>query len=270
MVKNNKPYSLLKKWEAIPLRIFNGIHRIKNLFSSVSWGRHIKNNAELRNVESGKTCYIVMGGLSVLKINLEHINNRDIITANNFFRTDDYIKIKPKYHVIVDANFFVGCEQVEILNKTIQDFTTVFLNSRKMAPVAKKNIRYIYPVYRVVDESIEIDISKACSNFSTVTLTCIQIAIYLGYKEINIVGFDFPPGHMPHYYRESDFEKISEIEQKNCISEYDYCELFWQYTNCHHEAYRLSNYAISNGIKIYNTSPSSFVRAFTYKNYYQT
>lgn len=270
MRKKYNPYELLKRWEYIPLKIFNIKNKLKNLFNSNFLMAHIKNNLELKNAESGKKCHIVMGGLSVSKINLEHIIKSDIITANNFFRTDDYLKIKPKYHVIMDGDFFIDQENIEILNKTIKDDTTVFLNIRKLKPYTKKNIRYILPTYRVIDDFIEIDISKACSNFSTVTLTCIQLAMYLGYKEINLVGFDFPPGHMPHYYSESEFERVAEIEQKNRIGEAEYCELFWQYTNCHHEAYKLSNYAKLKGIKIFNTSPSSFVRAFDYKDFYET
>lgn len=207
-----------------------------------------------------------MGGLSVKNINLEDLYGSDVITANNYFKTDDYIKIKPKYHVITDVDFYLNSKNVDELSNKICDFTTVILNGKHTVPITKKNWHYIYPAYRVVNARIKTDLSKPCSNFSTVTLTCIQLAIYLGYKTINLVGFDLPPGNMPHYYKESEYEVAAQKQNTNKIEEFEYCELFWQYTNCQHETYKIIEYANKNNIQIFNTSTISYVRAFPFKN----
>jgi hypothetical protein len=207
-----------------------------------------------------------MGGLSVKEINLKDLYKSDVITANNYFKTDDYIKVKPKFHVITDVDFYLDSKNIDELSEKICDFTSVILNGKHAQPVIKNNWYYIYPAYRVINSKIKIDLTKPCSNFSTVTLACIQLAIYLGYKKINLVGFDLPPGNMPHYYKESEYEIAAQIEYEKKDQEFEYCELFWQYTNCHHEAYKVIEYARKNNIEIYNTSNISYVRAFPFKN----
>ena len=264
------PYKIIKKHEAILLRIANIVAWLKLLFIGKKYKQHIIGNKEFKDKEKGKSCFIVMGGLSVKDINLDFVSRYDAITANHFFQTEDYLKIKPKYHVIVDRDFWTQKKNIEDLEEKIKDFTTVFLNIRGSKIHDQENYRYILPIYRVVNEFVSMDISKACANFSTVTLTCIQLAVYLGYKTINLVGFDFPPGHFPHYYKESEDEKRGEILQKQMVDEYDYCSLYWQYTNSQHEAYKLSIFAKNNNIKIFNLSPISYVRAFTYKNFYES
>lgn len=264
-----KPYEILKKYEAFALRIFNFYASIKILLRC-SKLRNLKKNASLKNSASTDTCFILMGGLSVQEVDLKKLYGKDVITANNYFKSDDYMKVRPKYHVITDAEFFSFDDNINDLNQKIQDFTTLILNA-KCAPVKEnRNWNYIYPIYRVLGPNLKVDLSRPCSNFSTVTLTCIQLAIYLGYKKINLVGFDFPPGHMPHYYKESEDERRGVEGFYAKVKEYDYCELFWQYTNCQHEAYKLNEFSRSIGVEIFNTSKMSFVRAFPYKNFQET
>lgn len=259
-------YKIIKKHEYLLISALNIIRKIYSIFLSHDKRKILNENVMLKDSELDKSCFILVGGLSVKNMNLNDLKKHDIITANHFFRTDDYQRLRPKYHVITDQNFFSEQENIFSLSEKIQDFTTVFLNLRKTTAIEKENIKYIIPLYRVTSNKILHDITKPCSSFSTVTLSCIQIAIFLGYKKIYLVGFDLPPGHMPHYYKDSSIEKQGEAKQKNKIEEFEYCSLYWQYTNCHHEAYKIQNFATRNNIEIFNLSPISSVRAFPAKS----
>lgn len=264
-----KAYKALKIFESIPLFFFNLYAGFK-YYALPKKHRVISKNNKLRKTAKEKKCYILMGGLSVKEIDLDMLIGSDVITANNFFRTKDYLKVKPKYHVITDEFFYKDKKNINELELEIKEFTSLVLNGKHMVPVDRERWYYIYPAFRVYNSKLKVDLSRPCSNFSTVTLSCIQLAIYLGYKEINLVGFDLPPGHMPHYYQDSAVEKEGFVEYQKKISEYEYCELFWQYTNCHHEAYKIDEYARANGISIVNTSKESYVRAFPYKKFEAT
>jgi hypothetical protein len=72
---------------------------------------------------------------------------------------------------------------------------------------------------------------------------------------------------MPHYYKETEDDRRGLEGFNSKVDEYNYCELFWQYTNCQHEAYKINEYARYNGVEIFNTSRNSFVRAFPYKKF---
>ena len=260
-------YRLLKKIEWTSIRIINFFYFIYSAPSYFRVRKSVKENGLLRNKEIGKKCYILLGGLSAKAFDLKALENEDVITVNHFFRTKENILVKPKYHLITDSNFYDVKTNIDDLISVGLKSTTFFLSGRYFKNENNiKNIRLIYPLYRVAGDNIELRIDKITSNFSTVTLNAIQIAMFLGYEEINLIGFDLPPGHaMPHFYNESEIEKAGAVIQREKIAEYEYCNLYWGYTNCLHESYALERISKISGVKIYNMSGASFVRAFQHK-----
>ena len=75
-----------------------------------------------------------------------------------------------------------------------------------------------------------------------------------------------PPGTLPHFFKENDLQKDGIKKELNKIEHYEYCELFWQYTNCLHETYFLADLAKKMNIEIINHSKDSFVKAFSKKH----
>lgn len=261
-------YRFLKKIEWGIIRVINLLFLFYSLPDYMRVRKNINRNVFFKNKETGKKCYILLGGLSVKTVDLKVLENEDVITVNHFFRTKENALVRPKYHIITDSNFYKTPSNLDDLIRLGLQNTTFFLNGRYFKNNQNiKNIKLIYPLYRVAGNNIECRVDKITSNFSTVTLNAIQIAIYLGYQEVNLVGFDLPPGHMPHFYKESKVEIKGITTQKEKVSEYDYCSLFWQYTNCQHEAYKLKKVSDVNNVKIYNMSATSFVRAFPYKGF---
>jgi hypothetical protein len=261
-------YRFLKKIEWAVIRVINILFLLINLPDYMKVRRGINRNALFKNKEIGKKCYILLGGLSAKSVDLKTLENEDVITVNHFFRTKENILVRPKYHLITDSNFYKETSNLDDLIRLGLKSTTFFLNGRYFKNNKNiENINLIYPLYRVAGDNIKPRIDKITSNFSTVTLSAIQMAMYLGYREVNLIGFDLPPGNMPHFYQESEVEFKGSSTQKEKVREYDYCSLFWQYTNCLHETYKLKKILDINDVEIHNMSENSFVRAFPYKDF---
>lgn len=259
-------YKILKKIEWIILTFYN------LLIYVILFPLYLKNKAHLRERPLEKTkkrkadCYIVLGGLSASKLDLSKLSDRDVFTVNHFFRTDMWDLISPKYHVVTDNNFFNDKENVSDLYEKCGDQVQLFLNGRYLRD-RRKNVFSLFPILKYTGVIEWRDLDKPQVGFSTVTLQAIYIAAVLGYKKINLIGFDLPPGHMPHFYKDSDIEIQGERIQQAKSEEFAYCGLFWQYTNCHHEAYGLARFCQKHDIRVFNMSDNSFVRAFEYKEY---
>jgi len=259
---------IFKKIEWGVIRVINILFLFYSLPDYMRVRKNINRNVSFKNKEASKKCYILLGGLSAKAVNLKLLENEDVITVNHFFRTKENILVKPKYHLITDVNFYKDSSNLDDLIRLGFKNTIFFLNGRYFKNNQNiENIKLIYPLYRVAGDNIEFRMDKITSNFSTVTLNAIQMAVYLGYQEVNLVGFDLPPGHMPHFYKDSKVEIKGVSIQKEKVSEYDYCSLFWQYTNCLHETYALKRASDISNVKIYNMSATSFVRAFPYKDF---
>jgi hypothetical protein len=261
-------YRFIKKIEWASIRIINIFYLIYSIPNYLKVRKSVKENRLLKNKETGKKCFILLGGLSAKNLDLAVLENEDVITANHFFRAKENNLVKPKYHIVTDSNFYNVESNIDELISLGLKSTTFFLNGRYFKNEKNiQNIRLIYPLYRVAGDNIKLRIDKVTSNFSTVTLNAIQTAMFLGYQEINLIGFDLPPGSsMPHFYDESEVERAGVGIQRQKVEEYEYCNLFWGYTNCLHESYALERISKISGVKIYNTSGTSFVRAFQYKD----
>lgn len=259
-------YKILKKIEWTILALYN------QLIICIFYPLYLKNKKQLRvgPLESirkgGPDCYIVLGGLSASDLDLSKLSDRDVFTVNHFFRTDIWDLIRPKYHIVTDNNFFSDKKNVSDLYEKCGDQVQLFLNGRYLRD-RKKNVFSLFPVFKYTGTIKWRGLDKPQVGFSTVTLQAIYIAAVLGYKKINLIGFDLPPGHMPHFYKDSDVEIQGKRIQQSKSEEFAYCSLFWQYTNCHHEAYGLARFCKKHDIRVFNMSDSSFVRAFEYKKY---
>ena len=71
---------------------------------------------------------------------------------------------------------------------------------------------------------------------------------------------------MPHFYKENSGQKESMEREQNKIDEYEYCELFWQYTNCQHENYKIDKLAKLQGVEIINMGVKGYVKSFDFIN----
>ena len=260
-------YRFLKSIEWLLVRVINILFLIYSIPNYFKVRESVKKNELLKHKELGKKCYILLGGLSANNFDLSKLVDEDVITVNHFFRTKENNTIKPKYHIVTDSNFYNVQSNLDDLIKLGLQNTTFFLSGRYFRNKNNiKNINLIYPLYRVAGDNIELRIDKITSNFSTVTFNAIQLAIFLGYQEINLIGFDLPPGTMPHFYEESEVEREGGAIQRRKNSEYEYCNLYWAYTNCHHESFALERISKISDVKIYNMSKSSYIRAFQYKD----
>lgn len=259
-------YHVIKKIEWTIISIYN------ILISSYLFPFYFKNKKYIKKItplemQSDKSeCFIVLGGLSALELNFSKLSNKDVFTVNHFFRNDIWDVIKPKYHIVIDNNFFKNPKNTDDLFEKCGSDVQLFLNGRYLKDY-RENVFPIFPIYRYAGSIKWISLEKPQINFSTVALQTIYIAVILGYTNINLIGFDLPPGHMPHFYKDSDVEIEGEKTQQAKVDEYSYCNLFWQYTNCHHEAYGLARFCKKNKVKVFNMSDSSFVRAFEHKEF---
>ena len=259
-------YYVLKKIEWTVLSIYN------LLITSYLFPLYFKNKKYIKkltplDIQRDKSdCYIVLGGLSASELDFSKLSNKDVFTVNHFFRNEIWNLIRPKYHIVIDNNFFKNSKNIDDLCEKCGGDVQLFLNGRYLKD-QRKDVFPIFPIHRYTGSIKWRSLDKPQINFSTVTLQSIYIAVILGYKNINLIGFDLPPGHMPHFYKDSDVEIEGEKTQQAKVDEYAYCSLFWQYTNCHHEAYGLARFCQKNNVKVFNMSDSSFVRAFEYKEY---
>ncbi|MGM9967095.1 MAG: 6-hydroxymethylpterin diphosphokinase MptE-like protein [Rummeliibacillus sp.] len=149
-----------------------------------------------KGIHKGQRCFIVATGSSITMEDLEVLkkNNEVCIGMNTILKIFDQTEWRPDYYVAQDAIMMRDYEK-EILD--LKDIV-VFV-SDGWAPFCEKVkekeniiINHMGLTWNLKEEvPFSEDIAQICYICGTVTYSCIQFAVYMGFSEIYLLGVDF-------------------------------------------------------------------------------
>ncbi len=248
-----------------------------------------ENNSIFENKHQGERCFILATGPSINQQNLSLLAGELCFAVSHFFLHKDIETIAPKYQILAPCHPPFDFQTLEKVftgfNTNYPQDVTYFLGHRP----------YDYSVYNFLQNNPQYqternyflnysdspalnetnyldsntwDISKSPFGIRTVIYSAIQIAIYMGCKEIYLVGCDHDylndtnrvTNH--HFYLEeegvSDAEHLSSFSTEKWFEEY---YLRWK-------QYRLMReYAELNNINIYNATKGGMLDVFSRVNF---
>lgn len=182
----------IKLSEVTPVRVLQALYRrVSSLPDHLAWrGREGRRNAALlapyRDKYLGERCFLIANGPSLKKVNLSLLKNEHVICMNRAYLLFDEIGFVPDLFVCVNELV------LEQFAKDIQSLNTVkFINwnRRKLFSFLDDKTFFIKPSLGLQDK-FSPDLSKSVGSGGTVTFVALQIAFYLGFREVIIVGLD--------------------------------------------------------------------------------
>lgn len=163
-------------------------------------GLHINYNsrlASLHNIHKGKRCFIIGNGPSLNITDLEKLKNEITFASNKIYLAFQYTKWRPTYYSLEDSSFARNhWSEISKIRDTIQilpdilDFfmprikTAIYYNL-KWESLWDKEFNYPDPPHFSTN-ALEC-IYAGC----TVTYTLLQMAFFMGIREIYLIGMDF-------------------------------------------------------------------------------
>ena len=162
----------------------------KRFYKKINQVKHFdKKILKLKDSKHGKKCFIVGNGPSLTIDQVNTIKNEDCFGANRIYKLFDKTEWRPKYYVIQDKyDTTKGIyENLNIENLFVSDFYW------KEHGMSNPNA-ICYHINRTLKQTNDLPFSERCECFiqaaSTVTFTMIQLACYMGYNEIYLIGMD--------------------------------------------------------------------------------
>jgi hypothetical protein len=159
-------------------------------FEKTKYGKKL---AKLKDIHKGEICVVVGNGPSLCAADLQKLHEKKIATfgTNRIFKIFDQTDWRPTYYVSEDANILRGVQQeVSELNA---EKKFIPINLKWYETIEISNATYFYMDYNGKYEDsygISMNIDHAVRCRSTVTITCLQLAIYMGYSKIYLIGVD--------------------------------------------------------------------------------
>jgi len=152
--------------------------------------------SDLKNTFSGERCFILGNGPSLNKTNLHFLEGEYVWGFNKIYLLFDRISWRPKFYVANDPRLTQHIsEEVEMLVGQLPESVFFFPSHfhAKGVNLMEENI-YWYketPWVENGDEiSFSLDPSRYVMNSATVTIAGLQLAAYMGFNPIYLVGCD--------------------------------------------------------------------------------
>jgi hypothetical protein len=231
-----------------------------------------KNEKKIRsfkNIHQGKRCFIIGNGPSLNKVDLTKLKDEITFGVNGIYLNYDKMGFYPTYYVIED--YLIAEDRSEEINSLENSFKfipsyldyTLKINNKSVIFNAYINYREL-PFKPQFSENCA---RKICVGGS-VSYMCLQLANYMGFKEIYLIGFDhnYPKldqgndsvitnltkdeNHFtPGYYRKGERLHDPNVERMEA-------------------GYLTANkFLTKNGINVFNLTPGGHLEVFERMNY---
>lgn len=215
--------------EITPYRIYEAaLRRLTNIPNNINWMLSdfgIKNREKIRkyhNKHKNDRCFIIANGPSLKETNVKSLKNEITFSMNRAYLLFDDWGFTPTYHVCINElvleQFSTDLEKLA---------TTKFYNWNR-----HKNFNTISNdlIFLNLDLNLKdyfsIDASEKLCSGGTVTYACLQLAYYMGFKEVIIIGMD-------HSFKEKGRAnkletRIQEVDESHCHPDYFPKGIKWQ------------------------------------------
>lgn len=230
-------------------------------FDNFSEGRFL---SALKGIHNNKRCFIIGNGPSLAIHDLDILLKRKEISFafNRIYHIFDQTSWRPTYYISQDKKMLSGCyREVERM-----------VTGRKFIPAEMKwynginmvGVNYFHIINSYKDDKplFSDNIAKYVVNSNTVVFTAIQFAVYMGIKEIYLIGVD----HHFHTSINSKGEIVVDPTVKDYFSD-DYNKdkenLYIPNIDLSTLTYvAAKEYADTHGIEIYNATRGGKLEVF--------
>jgi hypothetical protein len=247
----------------------------RGVLSYVRSKRLFAANRMFRDRHRGERCFILCNGPSVNLQNLKPLRNEIVFSVSSGYHHKDYQLIRPRYHCIPQISYGKITEADVVawfreMDEKVGD-AALFLSHTESEVVSRHQlfrdhkVNYICMARKFgTGETGIVDISRPVPNVSSVSIMCLMIAMYMGFKSIYLLGTEhnsFAIGEYKYFYEPTVLKGkdvfVSSAGKTNSIYEElrASLELWNQYR-------ALKKIAISNGVSIYNATQGGLLDEF--------
>lgn len=237
-----------------------GSERIINLYD-ISDREESYYNSELeqyKDIHKGDSCFIIGHGPSLRASDLDILKSNNIITfsMNLTYKLFDKTEWRPDYYVLMDKrtmdrHSYFKWEENTKRKCFIADMSEEFWSKNK----SNKNIKY-HSIRNMNARKVKFseDISKRVYFGATVAYDCVQIAAYMGFSKIYLLGMDLVP-HKQGDKRAMGYSNFFEIDSQSKKPQMWVEKILRSYQAA-------KKYADDHGIHIYNATRGGYLEIF--------
>ena len=266
----------------------------------------LNKNLEIEGLHQGQRCFIFGTGPSMKDLDLDKFKAEPVFVVNDFDRHPQFKSLQRVHQVIPDAWYFMEDKKTYFWDrlkhksdhadpKTVYFFHIKGKDLITREGLFNKNKIYYLNSQGIISEHFDfnIDLDKTLPWPKNSLLSCLMIAVYMGFKEIYLLGFEhsYLATHtgleqgksrsVNHFYVNTELEETSKMKEseaeeilrrrfkwdREINNTYEekmiiFLQLFKNYRLFYQKVRKLYP-----EIKIFNATPNSFLDVFPAMSY---
>lgn len=177
--------------------------RIADVPVAVSW--HMPRNSarerikQFDGIHKGERCFIVCNGPSLNKLDLTLLRNEYTFGMNRIYLLFKELGFETTYFV---------CSNSLVIDQFVDDIRRLempkFINWRRRHLFSDDDRSHFFKIDYSLRPKFSRDMTSSISECGTVTYVCLQLAYYMGFEEVVVVGAD-------HSFAEKGIPNTSEV-----------------------------------------------------------
>jgi len=223
----------------------------------------------LRDSHVRERCFIIGNGPSLIPEDLMKLKKEFCFATNRIFYMFDKVDWRPDIYLCTDNDILI--KEIANIKKLVLKNKLVNLSAKKYGRTPEDSLSYInlYGRFRInKNMDVQTEVSRDVSNYfaktRTVTCSCIELAMYMGFTEIYLLGVD----HSYAITQYSDGRIVRDDTVKNYFDGMTGSEVIAIHpVDKATECYRVcATYAKENGVQICNVTRGGKLEVFDRKN----
>ena len=241
---------------SVIIKLKESVNRIVNA-SALKSG--ISKIEKYKNKYSNERCFIIGNGPSLSVIDLEKLKNEYTFAANRIYKIYERTAWRPSFYCVQDYDVIMA--SYKSINNISESKKFVGITPTRHYPALKDCIAFklvldIKPYPELPGFSI--DPAFGLYNSFTVTYACIQIACYMGFKKIYLIGVD----HKYSVEKKADGTVVKHEGLKDHFDDNDKIDNIPQLDKSTLAYMAAKEYAYKHGIEIYNATRGGALEVF--------
>lgn len=216
-------------------------------------GAKYKKLLDYKDKHKGERCFIIATGPSLTMEDIESLKNEKTISMNSICRLYTETDWRPTYFAVQDNYVFKNLQDIIRLHKEVPVFISDNIWKR-----FKREREWIEFPTDTLYHAYDMKLGKYYAKFSddaydivydgySIAYSCIELAVYMGFKEIYLLGADCT------YFGEKEHFVESGVEDRS--RKYATPKLIVGYE-------KVKEYADVHGIKVYNATRGGVLEVF--------
>lgn len=235
----------------------------------------LRANRQLHNRHAGERCFILCNGPSVKEQDIRPLRGETVFSVSNGYLHPDYQTISPKYHCVPQITYASlspekTIDWFEEMDQSIGD-AEMFLDQQEWSLVQEHQLFAGRPTHFVCMGKNHFrsntgipDLSGLIPRVQTVPIMVLMIALYMGFREIYLLGVDhdwFVKKEYRYFFEQGVAAKDSTLSRDGILLTTLWDELpavgrVWgQYR-------AIKRIAQAHGVKIYNATQGGMLDEF--------